>query len=261
MKQSKQTRGTVLFVCKDIISIYQNINDKDTSLVLGSKDIKLYGEDKIVDYIGEYKFFISPKSFFQVNPTQTEILYNKVLEYLDLKGNETVVDLYCGAGTIAIYIAKYVKKVYGVEIVKQSIEDGRENLNLNNVDNVEFIQGKSENILPKLNEQGIKIDAIVVDPPRKGLDKTLIDSITKANPEKIVYVSCNPATLARDLGYLKENGYKLKEVQPVDMFPMTTHIECVIGIQRKDMQKSLISNTLRAMLLLLKMVMILEIRN
>ena len=211
-----------------VVSIYQNINNKDTSLALGPKDIKLYGEYRIIDYIGEYKFLISPKSFFQVNSTQTEVLYNKVLEYLDLKGDETLVDLYCGIGTIALYISKYAKKVYGVEVVKEAIEDAKENLKLNNVDNVEFIQGKSEDILPKLNEKGIKIDAIVVDPPRKGLDKTLIDSIAKANPQKIVYVSCNPSTLARDLAYIKEQGYDIKQVQPVDMFGMTVHVESII---------------------------------
>src|SRR5690606_2782960 len=160
----------------EIKSIYQNINKKDTSVVLGSKNIKLYGEDRIVDCIGEYKFFISPKSFFQVNPIQTEILYDKVVEYLNLKGHETVVDLYCGIGTIAIYISKYAKKVYGVEIVKDAIEDAKENTKLNNIDNVEFIQGKSEDMLPMLISKGINIDALVVDPPRKGLDKSLINS-------------------------------------------------------------------------------------
>ena len=217
-----------------VISIYQNINSKDTSVILGPKDIKLYGEDRLIDYIGEYKFLISPKSFFQVNPVQTEVLYDKVVEYLNLTGNETVADLYCGIGTISLYISKYAKKVYGVEIVREAIEDANENKRINKVDNVEFILGKSEDILPKLNEKGIKIDAIVVDPPRKGLDRSLIDSIIEANPEKIVYVSCNPSTLARDLGYLVEEGYKVMEVQPVDMFPHTMHIECVIGMQRKD---------------------------
>ena len=216
-----------------VVSIYQNINNRDTSVVLGPKDIKLYGEDRIMDYIGEYKFLISPKSFFQVNSIQTEVLYNKVLEYLDLKGDETVVDLYCGIGTIAIYISKHAKKVYGVEIVKEAIIDFKENLKLNDVNNVEFIQGKSEDILPKLNTEGVKIDAIIVDPPRKGLDKTLIDSIIKANPERIVYVSCNPSTLARDLGYLGEKGYRAKEVQPVDVFPMTTHCEVVTQIVKE----------------------------
>lgn len=215
-----------------IVSIYQNINSKDTSVVLGHRDIKLYGKDKIVDYIGEYNFLISPKSFFQVNHIQTEVLYNKVVEYLNLNGDETVVDLYCGIGTIALYISKYAKKVYGVEVVKDAIDDANANLKINNVKNVEFIQGKSEDVLPKIISKGISIDVIVVDPPRKGLDKSLIGSITKANPKKIVYVSCNPSTLARDVGYLEEKGYKVEEVQPVDMFPMSTHVECIVKIKK-----------------------------
>lgn len=216
----------------EVVSIYQNINPKDTSLVMGAKDIKLYGQDRLIDYIGEYKFLISPKSFFQVNHVQTQVLYDKVVEFLNLKGNETVADLYCGIGTISLYISKYAKKVYGVEIVKEAIEDAKENLKLNQVDNVDFILGKSEEILPKLNHKGIKLDAIVVDPPRKGLDRALIDAIIEANPEKIVYVSCNPSTLARDLGYLVEEGYKVVEVQLVDMFPHTMHVECVVEIQK-----------------------------
>ncbi|HSH36773.1 MAG TPA: 23S rRNA (uracil(1939)-C(5))-methyltransferase RlmD, partial [Schnuerera sp.] len=218
-----------------IVSIYQNVKKNDTSVILGAKDIKLYGEDRILDYIGEYKFLISPKSFFQVNSVQTEVLYNKVVEYLSLNGNETVADLYCGIGTIALYISRYAKKVYGVEIVKDAIEDAKENVRLNNVDNVEFIIGKSEEVLPKLNKKGIKLDAIVLDPPRKGLDKELIDSIIDANPEKIVYVSCNPSTLARDLGYLVKKGYKVLEAQPVDMFPHTMHVECIALLQRETM--------------------------
>lgn len=217
-----------------VVSIYQNINSRDTSVVLGPKDIKLYGEDRIIDYIGEYKFLISPKSFFQVNSLQTEVLYEKVVEYLDLKGIETVADLYCGIGTISLYISKYAKKVYGVEVVEQAIEDGNENKKINRVNNVEFILGKSEDILPKLNKKGIKLDAIVVDPPRKGLDRSLIDSIIESNPKKIVYVSCNPSTLARDLGYLVDSGYEVKEVQPVDMFPNTMHVEVVCKIVRND---------------------------
>jgi len=218
----------------DVVSIYQNINPRDTSVILGAKDIKLYGEERLIDYIGEYKFLISPKSFFQVNHVQTKVLYNKVVEYLNLKGNETVADLYCGIGTISLYISKCAKKVYGVEVVKEAIEDAKENLKLNQVDNVEFILGRSEDILPELNNKGIRFNAIVVDPPRSGLDRGLIDAIVEANPEKIVYVSCNPSTLARDLGYLVEEGYKVMEVQPVDMFPHTSHVETVVLMSRVD---------------------------
>ena len=220
----------------DVVSIYQNINPRDTSVILGAKDIKLYGEERLIDYIGEYKFLISPKSFFQVNHVQTKVLYNKVVEYLNLKGHETVADLYCGIGTISIYISKYARKVYGVEVVKEAIEDAKENLKLNQIDNVEFILGKSEEILPKLNNKGTRFDAIVVDPPRSGLDRGLIDAIIEANPEKIVYVSCNPSTLARDLGYLVEEGYKVMEVQPVDMFPHTSHVECVVLMSKIEKQ-------------------------
>ncbi|MBZ2175650.1 23S rRNA (uracil(1939)-C(5))-methyltransferase RlmD [Schnuerera sp. xch1] len=225
----KDELRTVLFSSHiNVVSIYQNINNKDTSVVLGSKYIKLFGENKIIDYIGEYKFLISPKSFFQVNPVQTEVLYDKVVEYLDPKGEEIVADLYCGIGTISLYISRYVKKVYGVEIVKEAIEDAKENTKLNRIKNVEFVLGKSEEILPKLIGKGIKLDSIIVDPPRKGLDRSLVDSIIEANPQKIVYVSCNPSTLARDLGYLVEEGYKVVEVQPVDMFPHTAHVESII---------------------------------
>lgn len=219
---------------ENIVSIYQNIQPDDRSILLGEKDVHLYGEEKLIDSIGEYKFLISPKSFFQVNPYQTEILYNKVVEFLDLKGNETVVDLYCGIGTIGIYLSKYAKRVYGVETVRQAIDDGKENLKLNGIENMEFIKGRSQDILPKFNDQEVKIDALIVDPPRKGLDKGLIDTIEQGSPEKIVYVSCNPATLSRDLKYLGEKGYKVKEVQPVDMFGMTTHIEVVTLLIKED---------------------------
>lgn len=212
---------------KEVVSIYQNINKKKTPVVLGNKNIKLYGEEKIVDYIDKFKFYISPNSFFQVNPIQTEVLYKKALEYLDLSGEETVFDLYCGIGTISLFISEKAKSVYGVEIVSDAIKDAKENAKLNNVRNIEFIEGKSEEIAPKLLKEGIKADKIVVDPPRKGCDEKLLETIVKIRPETVVYVSCNPSTLARDLKYLNENGYKVMEVQPVDMFPWTVHVECV----------------------------------
>lgn len=212
---------------REVVSIYQNINNKNTSVILGNKDIKLYGKDKIVDYIGEYKFFISPKSFFQVNSVQTEILYKKALEYLNLKGNETVFDLYCGIGTISLFVSKKARKVYGVEVVPEAIEDAKENAKLNNIKNVEFVRGTAENILSMMYDKRIKVDKIIVDPPRKGCEKEVLDTIVKMKPEIVVYVSCNPATLARDLKYLEENGYEVEEAQPVDMFPMTMHVETV----------------------------------
>lgn len=219
---------------KNIKSIIQNINDKDTNLVMGDKCITLWGSDYICDYIGKYKFNISPLSFFQVNPIQTEALYNKALEYADLNGDEIVFDAYCGTGTISLFLSQKAKKVYGVEIIPQAIDNARVNAEINNVDNAQFYVGKSEEIIPKLIDDGVIPDVIVVDPPRKGCDSKLLDAIGKAKPRRIVYVSCDPSTLARDLKYLEEQGYKTIEVQPVDMFPMTKHIETCVLLQRKN---------------------------
>lgn len=218
----------------NIKSIVLNINSKDTNVILGEECITLYGQDYITDYIGDFKFNISPLSFFQVNPIQTEVLYNKALEYANLTGEEVVFDAYCGTGTISLFLAQKAKKVYGVEIVPQAIENAIENAKQNNVNNVEFIVGESETIIPKLIEEGIKADVIVVDPPRKGCEKTLLEAIVKSSPKRIVYVSCDPATLARDLAILNELGYKTKEVQPVDMFPQTAHVECVTLMSRVE---------------------------
>ena len=210
-----------------IKSIVLNVNSKNTNVILGEKCITLYGEDVIQDYIGNFKFNISPLSFFQVNPIQTEILYNKALEYASLTGNETVFDAYCGTGTITLFLSQKAKKVYGVEIIEPAIKNAKENAKLNNVENAEFFVGKSEEIIPKLINEGIKADVIVVDPPRKGCDIKLLNAIGETKPEKIVYVSCDPSTLARDLKILEEKGYKTIKVQPVDMVPQTSHVECV----------------------------------
>lgn len=217
----------------DLKSIIQNINSKGTSVVLGDKCITLWGEDHISDYIGQYKFNISPLSFFQVNPCQTEILYGKALEYADLSGNETVFDAYCGAGTITLFLSQKAKKVYGVEIIDQAINNAKINAKINGISNAEFYVGKSEEVIPKLIEEGIKPDVIVVDPPRKGCDIKLLDAIGEAKPERVVYVSCDPGTLARDLKYLAGIGYKVLEVQPVDMFPNTKHVETVVLLTKK----------------------------
>ena len=211
-----------------IKSIVLNVNPKNTNVILGEKCITLYGEDTIQDYIGNFKFNISPLSFFQVNPKQTEILYNKALEYANLTGEETVFDAYCGTGTITLFLSQKAKKVYGVEIIEPAIINAKENAKLNNVDNAEFFVGKSEEIIPQLINEGIKADVIVVDPPRKGCDIKLLDAIGETKPEKIVYVSCDPSTLARDLKILEEKGYKTMKVQPVDMFPQTSHVENVV---------------------------------
>lgn len=220
---------------KNLTSIIQNINSKDTNLALGDKFITLWGKDFISDYIGKYKFNISPGSFFQVNPIQTEVLYNKALEYAELTGTEVVFDAYCGAGTISLFLSQKARKVYGVEIIEQAIDNAIINAKNNGITNSEFYAGKSEEIIPKLIEDGIKPDVIVVDPPRKGCDVKLLDAIGKAKPKRVVYVSCDPSTLARDLKYLEQLGYETIEVQPVDMFPMTKHIETVTGLRRKDL--------------------------
>ena len=214
--------------CPNVVSIYQNINNRKGPVVYGDKFIKLYGKDKIIDYIGDLKFNISPNSFFQVNSIQTEVLYKKAIEYLELSGDETVFDLYCGIGTISLFLSKGAKKVYGIEVVKEAILDARENAKLNKAANVEFIQGTSEEVFPKLVAKGIKADKLVLDPPRKGCDQKVLDTIIEIKPQTVVYVSCNPSTLARDVGYLVEKGYEVNEVQPVDMFPWTGHVESII---------------------------------
>ena len=218
----------------NIVSIVQNINSKKTNVILGEKNILLWGKDHIVDYIGELKFKISPLSFFQVNPIQTAVLYNKALEYAGLTGNEGVIDAYCGIGTISLFMAEKAKKVYGIEIVPQAIKDAKINAMENNIENVEFIQGQAEVIIPNMIEEGLKVDVAVVDPPRKGCDPRLLDALIHAQPNRIVYVSCNPATLARDLKYLTDGEYKVQEVQPVDMFPQTNHVELVALMSRVD---------------------------
>lgn len=216
-----------------IKSIVQNINKKKTNVILGRECKTLYGQDKIVDYIGNLKFEISPLSFFQVNPFQTKVLYDKALEYAGLTGNETVFDIYCGIGTISLFLAQKAKKVYGIEVIEAAIKDAKRNAKLNILDNAEFFVGKAEEVVPKLYKQGLKADVVVVDPPRKGCDKVVLETIAMMKPKRVVYVSCKPSTLARDLKILDELGYKTLEIQPVDMFPHTTHVECVVRLQRK----------------------------
>jgi 23S rRNA (uracil1939-C5)-methyltransferase len=202
---------------------------------MGDRVETIYGKPYITDYIDKLKFQISPLSFFQVNPLQTEVLYKKALEFADLKGNEIVFDAYCGAGTISLFLAQKAKKVYGVEIVAPAIENANENAKINGITNAEFFVGKSEEVIPDLYEKGIKADVMVVDPPRKGCDVKLLDMLKNMNPEKIVYVSCDSATLARDLKILCDEGvYKVKKVQPVDMFPAGVHVETVCLMSRID---------------------------
>ncbi len=216
-----------------IKSVIQNINSKKTNVILGLESKTLWGEDTISDYIGDFRFNISPLSFFQVNPTQTEVLYGKALEYANLTGNEEVFDAYCGTGTITLFLSQKAKKVYGVEIIPQAIDNAWINAKENKVENVEFFVGESEVVIPDLINKGVKADVVVVDPPRKGCDKKLLDAITNIDAKKIVYVSCDPSTLGRDLAILEENGYKTLEVQPVDMFPNTAHIECCVLLKKR----------------------------
>lgn len=210
-----------------------NVNREKTNVILGKENRIIYGEGKINDYIGDLVFEISPLSFFQVNPVQTEVLYNKALEYAELKENDTVFDIYCGIGTISLFLAQKATKVYGIEIVEAAIEDAKVNARLNNLNNVEFYAGKAEEVVPKMYKEGKTANVVVVDPPRKGCDEKVLDTIVSMSPDRVVYVSCNPSTLARDLAYLDERGYKCVEIQPVDMFPHTMHVECVAKIIKK----------------------------
>lgn len=211
-----------------------NVNREKTNVILGNENRVIYGDGKINDNIGDLVFEISPLSFFQVNPVQTEVLYNKALEYANLGENDTVFDIYCGIGTISLFLAQKAKKVYGIEIVEEAIKDAKINANINNLDNVEFYVGKAEEVVPKMYKQGKRANVVVVDPPRKGCDEKVLDTIISMQPDRVVYVSCNPSTLARDLNYLDERGYKCLEVQPVDMFPHSVHIENVALIVKKQ---------------------------
>ena len=207
-----------------------NINDKDTNVILGDETIVLDGPGYIEDYIGDLKFRISAQSFFQVNPVQVEKLYGKALEFASLTGDEIVWDLYCGIGTITLSLAQHAKRVYGVEIVEPAIRDAEQNAEINGIHNAKFFVGKAEEVI--LRDDFEKPDVVVVDPPRKGCDEVCLDTILTMQPDRIVYVSCDSATLARDLRILCDGGYQLKKVQPVDMFPHSVHVECVVLLSK-----------------------------
>ena len=210
-----------------IKTIVKNINTKNTNVILGQDNINVYGDGHIEDILGEYKFKISPLSFYQVNPIQAEKLYELGVKMAEISKEDTVFDLYCGIGTISIFMAKYAKKVYGVEIVEDAIKDAKENAKLNNVTNTEFFAGDAEIVLDELiNQKKVIPDIVMFDPPRKGLAKNSINNILNIKPKKIVYISCNPATLVRDLAEF-ESLYEVKSIVPVDMFPFTSHVECV----------------------------------
>ena len=209
-------------------SISLSVNKERTNVIMG-KDIRLlWGKERIEDTIGDLIFSISPLSFFQVNPVQTERIYKQALEYANLQGEETVWDLYCGIGTISLFLAKKAKQVYGVEIIPQAIEDAVANAERNGIKNADFFVGKAEEVLPqKYESEDIYADVIVVDPPRKGCDEQCLSTMVQMQPKRIVYVSCDSATLARDAKYLCENGYELKKVRAFDNFPQSVHVETV----------------------------------
>lgn len=216
---------------RKIVSICLNHNTKNTNVILGDKVSVLYGRDYIEDCIGDIRYRISPQSFYQVNPEQTKKLYETALSYADLHGKEVVWDLYCGIGTISLFLAQRAKQVYGVEIVPQAIEDAKKNAALNNIENAEFFVGAAEEVMPKMYEKsggGMRADVITLDPPRKGCDEKLLEVVISMQPQRIVYVSCDPATLARDVKYLKENGYEVARVRCCDMFGHSGHVETVV---------------------------------
>ena len=219
---------------RGMTSISYSVNQEKTNVIMGKEIVNLYGPGFITDYIGNVKYQISPLSFYQVNPVQTERLYGTALEYAGLTGNETVWDLYCGIGTISLFLAQKAKKVYGVEIVPQAIEDARRNAEINGIKNAEFFVGKAEEVLPEQFEKNhVHADVIVVDPPRKGCDTVCLDTILKMRPERVVYVSCDSATLARDLRYLADGGYMVERGRCCDMFPGTVHVETVVLLSHK----------------------------
>ena len=218
--------------CPEIKCLVQNINKRDTNVILGEKERILYGSGHVKDSILGVDFLISSKSFFQVNPIQVEVLYSKAIEYANLNKDETIFDAYCGIGTISLIASRQVKKVVGVEIVKEAIIDAKKNAKLNKIDNAEYICGDAGEVFKSLINSGVKFSTVFVDPPRKGLDEKFINTLLELKPEKVVYISCEPETLARDIALLNET-YEIKSVQPVDMFPMTFHVETVACLRLK----------------------------
>lgn len=217
----------------EISTIVFNVNEKRTTMVLGKRDIVLYGKGYIEDSLCGVKFRLSPQSFYQVNPEQTEVLYAKAMEMAQLSGKETVIDAYCGIGTIALVAAKKAAKVVGVELNAEAVKDARENAKQNKASNATFVCGDAGKWMVGMAEQGQKADVVFMDPPRSGSDEAFLSSVCKLSPKKVVYISCGPDTLARDLGYLTKHGYKVQKIQPVDMFPMTGHVETIVLMTRK----------------------------
>lgn len=217
----------------ELVGVVENINCRRTNVILGDQTVLLAGRDYLEDELGGLRFRVSARSFFQVNPLQTEVLYCTALKYAGLTGKETVIDAYCGIGTISLFLASHAKEVIGVEVVAEAIADAKLNAELNGIKNARFIVGEAEKVIPWLyRTSGLRADVMVVDPPRAGCDEKLLEMMAIMRPERVVYVSCNPSTLARDLNYLDHHGFSVREVQPVDMFPHTTHVEIVCLLER-----------------------------
>lgn len=210
-----------------------NHNPKKTNVILGKKDYVVFGNDQITDKIGDLKFRISPQSFFQINSLQTPRLYDLAIKKADLKPSDVVIDAYSGIGTIGLSVAKHVKAVRGIEVVRDATKDAKDNAKLNGIDNAKYYLGKAEEVMPRWAKQGLKTDVVFVDPPRKGLTPEFIDATVKTGPEKVVYISCNPATMVRDLQLFQEQGYEFDRIDPVDMFPQTPHVESVTVLEKK----------------------------
>ena len=217
----------------EITTVVVNVNDKRTSMVLGDREQVIYGPGFIKDQLCGCTFRISPKSFYQVNPVQTEVLYNTAIRYAGLTGKETIVDAYCGIGTIGLAAAKKAKKIIGIELNKDAVRDARINARENHYKNASYYQGDAGEFMVQMAEHGEHVDVVFMDPPRAGSDEKFMDSVVKLNPEKIVYISCNPETLARDLRYMRKKKYKIEKIQPVDMFAWCDHVETVVLMSRK----------------------------
>ena len=217
-----------------IKTVVKNLNSRHTSMILGEKNITLYGKGYITDELLGCRFRISPSSFYQVNKTQTAVLYQTAIDFADLKGEETLLDTYCGTGTIGILMSKKAKKVIGVEINPSAVKDAVRNAKNNHIDNIEFLCDDAGRFMRRMASSKRKIDAVVMDPPRSGSDETFLRSLCQLSPKKVIYISCGPETLRRDLNYLVKRGYKIEKLQPVDMFPYTDHVECVVLMSRVE---------------------------
>ena len=216
----------------EITTVVQNVNNRRTSLVLGEQSRVLYGSGYIEENLCGFRFRISPKAFYQINPTQTEVLYNKAIEYADLSGNETVLDAYCGTGTIGIIASKHARQVVGVELNSDAVKDAVTNAKLNNIENIEFYCADAGKFMVEAANEGEKYDVVIMDPPRAGASLDFLRSVVTLSPKKVVYISCNPETQARDLSFLTRKGYKVRRIQPVDMFPHTEHVETVVLLSK-----------------------------